>query len=121
ANAQEAMAMKTSRIITAAGRGRRRGDANRGVVPGWPVRAGLPAAAAHQRNTVMTATPMSDEALATAMADLRGRLRARGLSVRATEKWGHNQRCNTNNAMFAARAWTARTSFATPISPPICA
>jgi hypothetical protein len=51
----------------------------------------------------MTATPMSDEALATAMADLRERLRARGLSVRATEKWGHNQRCNTNNAMFAAR------------------
>jgi hypothetical protein len=34
----------------------------------------------------MTATPMSDEALATTMADLRGRLRARGLSVRATEK-----------------------------------
>lgn len=66
--------------------GRRRGDANRSVVPGWPVRAGLPAAAAHQRNTVMTATPMSDEALATTMADLRGRLRARGLSVRATEK-----------------------------------
>jgi hypothetical protein len=51
----------------------------------------------------MTATPMSDEALATAMADLRGRLRARGASVRATEKWGHYQRCNTNNAMFAAR------------------
>jgi hypothetical protein len=51
----------------------------------------------------MTATPMSDEALATAMADLRERLRARGLSVRATEKWGHNQRFNTNNAMFAAR------------------
>jgi hypothetical protein len=37
------------------------------------------------------------------MADLRGRLRARGASVRATEKWGHYQRCNTNNAMFAAR------------------
>ena len=51
----------------------------------------------------MTATPMSDEALATAMAGLRGRLRARGVSVRATEKWAHNQRCNTNNAMFAAR------------------
>jgi len=51
----------------------------------------------------MTATPMSDEALATAMAGLRGRLRGRGVSVRATEKWAHNQRCNTNNAMFAAR------------------
>ena len=28
---------------------------------------------------------------------------AGGLSVRATEKWAHNQRCSTNNAMFAAR------------------
>ena len=51
----------------------------------------------------MTATRMSDEALATAMAELRGELRARGLSVRATEKWARNQRCNTNNAMFAVR------------------
>ena len=33
----------------------------------------------------MTATRMSDEALAIAMAGLRGRLRARGLFVRATK------------------------------------
>lgn len=69
----------------------------------------------------MTATPMSDEALATTMADLRGRLRACGLSVRATERWVRSQRCNTNNAMFAARAWTPMTSFAKPISPSISA
>lgn len=46
---------------------------------------------------------MSDEAVAAAMATVRGGLRPIGLSVRATEKWAHNQRCTTNNAMFAAR------------------
>ena len=45
---------------------------------------------------------MPDEAVAAAMAALRGTLRPGGLSVRATEKWSHNQRCTTNNVMFAA-------------------
>jgi hypothetical protein len=46
---------------------------------------------------------MSNEALGAAMANLRGTLKAGGLSVRSTQKWSHNQRCHTNNAMFAAR------------------
>ena len=66
--------MKTSTIITAADLAAVAATPilpnGGGVVPGWPVRAGLPAATAHQRSTVMTATRMSDEALDVAMADL---------------------------------------------------
>ena len=51
----------------------------------------------------MTA-PMSEAAVTTAMDALAGDTRHRtGRSVRGVARWAHNQRCPTNNAMFAAR------------------
>ena len=46
---------------------------------------------------------LSQEDLKNAMNVLAGSARRTGRSVRGVARWSHNQRCPTNNAMFAAR------------------
>src|SRR5207248_11650797 len=44
-----------------------------------------------------------EDAAAEAMNELAGTAKRTGRSVRGVAQWAHNQRCATNNAMFAAR------------------
>src|SRR5216683_4477507 len=58
----------------------------------------------------------SPEMVTSAMDVLAGEARRTGRSVRGVAKWSHNQGCQTNNAMYAARVdddrLLAHTSFA---------
>jgi hypothetical protein len=64
----------------------------------------------------MTMRP-SEQAVIAGMNDLAGTARRTGRSVRGVAKWSHNQRCGTNNAMFAAKVDDNRLLAGTSLAP----
>lgn len=62
----------------------------------------------------MTRSSGRAEAVAAALA---GGARRTGLSVRGVARWSHNQKCGTNNAMFAAGIDSDRLLVGTSVAP----